>query len=227
MSNIKSPKVGSLYFLGGVGFNDLEGINNRLGDSGYSELDVPNLSLGLGGDMSVGRLIVGAEWQWLRNVGTEASRNDLRADISSNYWLFRVGFDVAHWRGLRVYPLFGIGSGVTKFTAASESGGSFDNVLDNPARDLRMSQRALLLDASLGVDYRFKVKETEYKSSFFTVGVRGGYLFAPYSSGWKTASAEISNGPDFMATGPAVQLVLGISGERKKSRWHSCAHCKK
>jgi hypothetical protein len=221
-----SPKVGNLYFLGGVGFFDLDGINGSLGRAGYSELDNPTLSLGLGTDMSIGHLILGAEWQWLRNVGTEASRNGIRADISSNYWLFRVGIDAVKWRGLRVYPLLGIGSGVTKFTVTSEAGADFDDVLDAPTRDLRMTQRGFLLDASLGVDYRFKVRETEYRSSFFTVGLRGGYLFAPYSGKWRTSSAEISNGPDMMSEGPTVQLLLGFSGERKKHR-AGCGHCRR
>jgi opacity protein-like surface antigen len=222
-----SPKVGSLYFLGGAGFNDLDGLNGRMGDAGYSDINTPTLSLGLGTDMSIGRLILGAEWQRLRTVGTEAERDDIRADISAKYWLFRVGVDVAKWRGLRVYPLVGIGTGTSKFTVATESGASFDDVLDAPTRDLRMTQKGLVLDASLGVDYRFKMRETEYKSSFFTVGVRGGYLFAPYSRGWETASAEISGGPDLMTSGPTVQLLLGFSGERKKPWWHKSAHHKK
>jgi len=222
-----SPKVGNLYFLGGVGFFDLDGINGRLGRAGYSELDNPTLSLGFGTDVSIGRLILGAEWQWLRNVGTEAARDDIRADISSNYWLFRVGLDAVKWRGLRVYPLLGIGSGVTRFTVTSEAGADFDDVLDAPTRDLRMTQRGLLLDASLGVDYRFKVRETEYKSSFFTVGLRGGYLFAPYSGKWRTSSAEISGGPDMMSSGPTVQLLLGFSGERKKHRSTGCRDCRR
>jgi hypothetical protein len=115
--------------------------------------------------------------------------------------------------------LLGIGTGTTKVTIASENGASFNDVLDNPGREVRMSQTGLLLDASLGIDYRFKVRETEHKSSFFTVGVRGGYLFAPYSSEWKTGSAEISGGPDILMGGPTVQLLVGFSGERKK-----CAH---
>lgn len=217
-----SPVVGNLYFLGGAGFYNMDGLNNSLDDTGYSQLNSPALSLGVGTDFSIGRLILGAEWQWLRNVGTEAERDDLRADINSKYWLFRIGVDLAHWKGLRIYPLLGIGTASTKVAIASENGANFDDVLEDPGREVRMSQTGLLLDASLGIDYRFKVRETETKSSFFTVGVRGGYLFAPYSSEWKTSSAEISGGPDILMSGPTVQLMLGISGERKKCRHSGC-----
>lgn len=222
-----SPVVGNLYFLGGAGFYDMDGLNNSLDDAGYSQLNTPSLSLGFGWDVSIGRLILGTEWQWLRNVGSEAERDDLRSDINSKYFLARIGVDLAHWRGLRIYPLLGIGTASTKVTIASENGASFDDVLTDPGREVHMSQTGLLLDASLGIDYRFKVKETETKSSFFTVGVRGGYLFAPYSSEWKTGTAEISGGPDILMSGPTVQLMIGISGERKKCRHSGCGHAAK
>ena len=130
------------------------------------------------------------------------------------------GIDVVHWRGLRVYPLLGIGVGNTVIKIASEQGASFDDVLATPRQEVRLSQRGLLLDASLGVDYRFKMRQTEYKSSFFTVGLRGGYLFAPYSGEWQTGSAEISGGPDILTSGPTVQLLIGFSAEHFKP--HPC-----
>ena len=219
-----SPVVGNMYFLGGAGFYNMDGLNDSLDDAGYSTLKSPSLSLGLGFDISIGRLIVGSEWQWLKNVGTEAERDDLRADIKSQYWLFRLGVDLVHWRGLRVYPLLGIGTASTKVSISSEMGASFDDVLADPGREVRMAQTGLLLDASLGIDYRFKIRETERKSSFFTVGVRGGYLFAPYSSEWRTGSAEISGGPDLLMSGPTAQLVIGFSGEHKRCRRSGCGH---
>ena len=219
-----SPVVGNLYFLGGAGFYNTDGTNDLLSENGYTELKNPALSLGVGWDMSIGRLIVGLEGQWLKNVATEAERDDLRADIDSKYWLFRMGIDLVHWRGLRIYPLLGIGSGKTRISISSENGATFADVLENPGREVRMNQSGLLLDASLGIDYRFKIRETERKASFFTVGVRGGYLFAPYSSEWKTGSGEISGGPDLLMNGPTVQLMIGFSGERKKHCGAQCAY---
>ncbi len=217
-----SPVVSNMYLLGGLGFYDVDAINSSFSDNGYSELKSPALSLGLAGDLSIGRIIAGIEGHWLKNVGTTAERDDLNADINSRYWLYRIGVDLAKWRGLRVYPILGIGTAITTINLTSESGASFNDVLENPGRDVTMSQRALLIDASLGIDYRFKIRENEYKSSFFTVGVRGGYLFAPYSGEWKTGSAEISGGPEMIINGPTVQLMLGFSGERKKRHEPRC-----
>ena len=222
-----SPKVGNLYFLGGAGFYDTDSLNDALGDNGYSKLKNSTLSLGMGGDISIGRLITGLEGQWLKNVGTQIRRDDMSADIDNKYWLFRIGVDLVHWRGLRVYPLFGIGSGQTRITVSSEDGAAFDEVLADPGREVRLKQTSLLLDASLGVDYRFKVRETERRSTFFTVGVRGGYLFAPYSGEWKTGGGEITGGPDALIGGPTVQLLIGFSGERKKACHYQCAPSEK
>ena len=218
------PFVGNLYFLGGVGFHDTGPINSRLDAAGFSEVGDPALSLGFGGDVSIGRLILGTEWHWLQNVGTESSRDAFRADMKTNLWLARIGVDLAKWRGLRVYPLFGIGVGSTTIRISQEQGASFDDVLATPNREVRMTQTGLLLDASLGIDYRFTVRDTEEKTRFFTLGVRGGYLFAPYSRGWETAAAEISGGPDLMTSGPTVQLMIGFSGRHKKPYYKRHRH---
>jgi hypothetical protein len=220
-----SPKIGNLYFLGGVGFFDVDDLNDDLSDNRYSELKSPALSLGFGTDVSIGHLILGGEWNWMKNVATESERDNIRADIKSHYWLFRIGVDLVKWRGLRVYPLLGIGASHTRFFISNEQGQSFRDVLDTPTREVRMSQTGLLLDASLGIDYRFKMRETEYKSSFFTVGVRGGYLFSPYSGNWETATADISGGPDTLTSGPTVQLLVGFSGERKHP-YSRCGECR-
>jgi opacity protein-like surface antigen len=210
------PVVGNLYFLGGVGFHDTGPLNSRFDDGGFSEIKDPSLSLGIGGDISIGRLILGTEWHRLVNVGTDVARDDFRADIKTRYWLARLGVDLVKWRGLRVYPLFGIGTASTTIRISEEQGADFDAVLATPNRETRMTQHGLLLDASLGADYRFLVRENDEKKRFFTVGLRGGYMFSPHSRGWETAAAEISGGPDLMTTGPTVQLLIGFSGQHKK-----------
>jgi hypothetical protein len=221
-----SPVVGSLYAIGGVGFYDFDSMNDSFSDNGYSTLKSPAFALGFGTDVSIGRLIVGGEWNWLWNVGTTSEADNIDVNIKSNYWLFRMGVDLVKWRGLRVYPLFGIGSATTKLTMTEENGASFDEVLEDPGRDSRMTKTELLLDASLGIDYRFKVRENENKASFFTVGVRGGYLFTPYAGEWKTGGAEIYGGPENVVGGPTVQLMIGFSGEHKKRHSMSC-NCSK
>ena len=214
------PKMATLYFSPGISFYDVGGLNNRLEAAGYSKMDSPSLNLGLGLDVRIGRLIVGGEGHWFMGFGSESDRADLRTDISGGYGLFRLGVDAIQWKGLSVYPILGIGSGRTTIRIANELGANFNDVLVDPGREVTMNQRALLLDASLGVDYRFKIRKTDYKTSFFTLGVRGGYMFQPHTGDWKTGGAEIANGPDVGLNGPTVQLLIGITGQRHKYRSH-------
>ena len=217
-SSWRVSSIGSLYAIGGVGFFDLDALNGRLDGAGYTKWDTPAAPLGLGINFRMGRIIMGVDWNWLANVGAESTADDLRLDVKSKYWLIRYGFDIVQWKGLSIYPLLSIGVGHSNINISRETGDSFNDVLATPGRDVRMRQNALLLDVSLGVDYRFKIRENYRKSTYFTIGVRGGYLFAPYAGDWYTGSAEISGGPDLGLEGPVVQLLIGISGKRNRRR---------
>jgi opacity protein-like surface antigen len=217
-SSFFAPKIGGIYFSGGVGLFDMSELNDDLETGGYSQMQNPFITLGLGGTIRFGHLVLGGEGHWLRNVGGEAESNDFRLNVSGGYALARVGFDVLQWGGLSIYPIVGIGGGRVRVDILQEGGASFEDVLADPAREVRLTQRALLLDASLGVDYRFEFREQQGRASYFTIGVRGGYLFAPYSGGWRSAGAEISGGPDLDLNGPVVQLMIGFSG--KGPRYH-------
>ena len=66
------------------------------------------------------------------------------------------------------------------------------------------------------MEYKFQVKETDKRRSFLTVGLRGGYLFAPYSGEWKTGAAEIADGPNMDLAGPVFQMQLGFTHQGRQ-----------
>ncbi len=213
-AHCRRPMLGSLFLLGGAAFTDMDALNGRLADNGYSTFDSPTIPLGVGFTHRWGRFVHGASWNFLLSSGFESSREDLRMDLKANYWQLQYGFDVVQWKGLSVYPLVGLGAGHMNIHISSESDDSFNGVLDDPGRSVHMRQTSFMLSAGLGVDYRLLVKETEKKKVFFTIGVRGAWLFSPYSGDWRTTGAEIHGGPHRGITGPTVQLLLGISKER-------------
>lgn len=219
-SSLFAPKIGGIYFAGGVGVFDMTSLNDDLAAAGYSRMENPFITLGGGGTIRLGHLVLGGEGHWLRNVGGEAESDEFRFDVSGGYGLARLGFDVVQWRGLSIYPIVGIGGGRLRIDILREGGAGFDDVLADPAREVRMTQRALLLDASLGIDYRFEVRKRGDHVSYFTIGVRGGYMFAPYSGGWNTEGAELSGGPELGFSGPVVQLMIGFSGQGPGNRHH-------
>ncbi len=209
----RAGTAGHFYLLSGLGFFDQDGLNRRLAATGYDQLDDPSITIGLGGEMRFGRWIFGGQWHSLRNLDTEANADDFRADISGRYWVVSSGFSVIKWRGLSVQPMVGLGRGTMHFAVTSESGAAFDSILDQPVREVRLTQHGLLLDAALGVDYRFIIRESEKRRSYVVVGFRGGYLFTPYSGRWQTRGAEVTDGPDIGLNGVVLNLNLGLAWE--------------
>jgi opacity protein-like surface antigen len=212
----RRPMIGTLYAIGGISFPDTDALNARFDAAGYSKWDKVVANLGFGFTHRTGRLVGGFDWNWAFTSDFESVSDASRMNVKSRYWLFNYGFDVVQWKGLSVYPYLGIGAGHMEISISEEQGASFDDVLQNPGRGVVMNQTSLVLSASLGIDYRFKIKESKKKTSFFTVGLRAGYLFQPHAGAWETTSAEIYSGPEKGLQGPVVQLLLGISGSRKR-----------
>jgi opacity protein-like surface antigen len=214
----RTPRPTGTFFLqGGMGVFDLDSLNDRLSPYDYSALENRSIPLGFGITMHMQRIRAGIDWNWLWNHRSESADEDLQLSIRRRYWLVRYGVDVIQWKGLSVYPLFGIGSAWMHIDITRQSGASFSDVLASPARDSRLSQTSLLLDASLGIDYRFVRRETERRKSWMTVGLRGGYLFQPYAGAWRSSMAEIHDGPRRSFQGPVVQLQIGFSSEKTTS----------
>lgn len=211
---LRKPILGSMYMMGGVSFADTDALNGRFENNGYSKIDSPAGNLGVGMTHRFGRFVTGVDFNWLLTSNVESSNPDTRMDMKSWFWQVTYGFDVVQFKGLSVYPLVGIGMGHSQIHISSETGDSFNNVLQNPNLEVYMRQNSLLLSAGAGVDYRFKMRENERKTSYFTIGVRGSYIFQPYAGEWKTKAATINGGPEKGLQGPQVLLIIGISGER-------------
>lgn len=212
----KRYRLGTFYMSGGVAFLDMDALNNRLLRSGYSKWDSPSVPMGLGFFMRTGRLVAGGEMNKLLSSSFEAQRDDFRMDVKSWYWSLNYGYDVVQWKGLSVYPLLSIGASHTDIWLSKEEGTSFNEALVSPGQGTHMRQDSLILKAELGIDYRFELKERATKTTYFSFGLRGGYLFSAYNSNWSTASAEVHNGPSRGLNGPVVQLMLGFSRQRHK-----------
>lgn len=209
-----SPNISSIFFVAGIDFLNTDNLNDRLDKAGFNKTKNPYLTLGGQVNLRFGRMIVGGEVHWLKNFSGEADSGDIRFSRKEWYGLLNLGIDAVAYKGLSIYPMVGIGMGESRLKIAEEPGATFNEILDDPGREVTLTQRGLLLDASLGIDYRFTVRERERFTSYFTVGLRGGYLFAPYSGQWEMSAGEVSRGPEFGISGPYVQLMIGFSGKK-------------
>ncbi len=90
---------------------------------------------------------------------------------------------------------------------------SFDNILDNPHSFPNLSTYSFLLNFAIGTDYKIKLSGDETEESFFIVGLRGGYAFSPFKSGWYQDEFKLTGAPDGGFNGPYVCLTLGGAGK--------------
>ncbi len=204
----------SLYVQGGLAAIDMDAMNGRLSRFGYDPIDDPIMSMGFGFNHRFNRFIGGMDWHFLIHNTPEAPDNNVRVDMSNWLWQLNYGADLVQTASWSVYALGGIGLGHTRIWISEESGGSFNGVLQDPGRSTYMAQTSLVLSATLGVDYRFPMRERPHKTSYFTVGLRGGYLFSPYAGNWRTHAAQIQNGPERGLNGPTALLTLGMTSRR-------------
>ena len=210
----KRKSMGSLYLLGGVAYMDMDALNGRLARAGYDTVESPTMPMGFGFNHRFRRLIAGVDWHFLKHAMPQTPDENMRMDMRTWYWQLNYGYDIVQLKSLSVYALAGIGLGHASIWISDERGESFNGILNAPARSIFMSQTSFLVSATAGADYRIETGTSDRRTTYFTIGVRGGYVFSPFAGAWRTHAAEIKDGPERGLNGPVVLLTLGITRKR-------------
>ena len=210
----KKKSMGSLYLHGGVADIDLDALNGRLSRSGYDTIDAPAVPMGFGFTHRFERFIAGVDWHFLMHRMPETPDENMRMDMRTWYWQLNYGYDIVQLKNFSVYALAGAGLGHASIWISDERGESFNGVLREPARSIYMTQTSFVVSATAGADYRIETGTSKHRTTYFTVGVRGGYVFSPFTGDWRTHAAEIQNGPERGLNGPVALITLGITRKR-------------
>ncbi|MFC1692730.1 hypothetical protein ACFL1R_04415 [Candidatus Latescibacterota bacterium] len=204
------------YFMIGGSTLDIDALNSRLGNKGYSELSDTFLSIGGGGLIKGSdKVLLGFEGQMLIG-GQESSvigSENYSLRIIGGYGFLNTGYLVYSSDRLDLFPILGIGFGGMGMKIVQTS---FDNILDNPHSFTTLSTYSFLLNFAIGTNYKIKLSGDETEKKFFIVGLRGGYAFSPFKSGWYQDEFELTGAPDGGINGPYVRLTIGGSGKVKK-----------
>ncbi|MBN1575874.1 MAG: hypothetical protein JW913_04935 [Chitinispirillaceae bacterium] len=222
-------KDGTHYFmLGGALVGNGE-VNNSLTDMGYGEFSRYGLSLGFGGIRRYRRYIRGGEFEglfWRRN---KTDNNESR--FSAGRFFSLHGFSLVSTPNVSLYPLVGIGGGVTSLWAGPRDV-PFDSALAIPSQlpeSSPLHQLTFLIDLGLGLHFSHPMPRG--KPGRMTIGLRAGYILDPVDNGrWYRNSVRLTDGPDSDLSGPYVRLTLGGSGMRNRKeccRPHRRGECKK
>lgn len=199
---------GAGYFAIGTNVTELGPLNDRLSGAGYPTFSSEMLSIGGGGyGVSAGRLLLGGEGYGL--ITSDAGYQGRTVSVGGGYGLFTLGYLFRPRHNLRVFPQVGIGGGGLVLEIGSAGADDFDDVLETPNRSATLEQGSVLVSLGAGLEYQFS---TPGDRGGIRVGLRAGYLLAPYTSDWQIDDHSLSSGPDATLGGPFLRLTIGGGG---------------
>ncbi len=198
---------GAGFFSVGVNRVQIDALNSRLSEMGYPTFERALLAIGGGGYGVVADVIMlGGEGYGL--FTGEKAYQGRSVSLGGGYGFFNVGYLHRLTPHLRVYPMLGLGGGGLTLQIGSAEAGSFDEVLQNPNRQATLTRGSFLVSLGGGLEYRFGDAE-----GGFLLGLRAGYLLAPYRSDWHLGDEVLGDGPDASLAGPFVRLTIGGGGK--------------
>lgn len=200
---------------------DLGDLNPRLQAAGYPSFSEDFLALGGSGYTVRQRVIIGGEGHGLLGPAEITADGEFRTRISGGYGMFNLGYALVSGPRAALFPAVGVGAGGVVLEILDRAAPSFDDLLLNPGRGVRITTGGLLLDTSAGLTYRLTERTTRRRGGTggLAVGVRAGYTFAPFTTQWRTdLGNDVAGGPDVPIQGAYVRVMLGGWGERPLRR---------
>lgn len=204
---------GAAYLGGGVSAIDIAGLNDRLATSGYPTFGGRATALSIGAYRVLrSGVMLGFEGNGL--ILGEQDHRGGEVGLGGGYATLGVGYAVPLSRRARVYPRLGIGpGGLGMWIESGPDSVGFEEVLERPAsaperRVPVLSRDGAVLDAGFGAEL------TPAGRGGLLVGVRFGYLLAPFDSEWDFYERTATGGPDASLSGPYLRLIVGGAWRR-------------
>ena len=209
---------GAAYIGGGISGIATSDLDGRLAASGYPTFGQSATVLGIGAyRLFSSGVMFGFEGNGLI-IGEEDHAGG-EVGIGGGYATLGIGyaFDLPH--RTRVYPRIGVGAGgIGLWFDSEEDTVEFDDVLANPAPAPHVEEPGLsidgfVLDAGGGIEFT-----PLRRGSGLLIGLRAGYLFAPFDSHWNVIrfnnSSDVTGGPDASISGFYLRVIVGGAWRR-------------
>lgn len=208
---------GAGYFSAGVSRMATDDLDDRLASRGYPTFGTSATGVSLGAyRVLAGGLMLGAEWNGLIVGGERHEGRDV--GLGAGYGTFGIGYLFQLSTRVRVYPRLGVGGGGVGVWIQREEEVGFDDVLTDPQpvsdRDPVLSRDGLVVDMGGGVEFLPGGGDLTAGGPGLLVGLRLGYLAAPWSSSWTMYGDEATGGPDASIAGPYLRLSVGMAWGR-------------
>ncbi|MBA3405031.1 MAG: hypothetical protein H0U13_10165 [Gemmatimonadaceae bacterium] len=206
---------GGAFIGAGVSRIGTRPLNDRLAANGYPTFGQAAVAVSIGGYRILSRaLMLSAEWHGLI-IGEEAHEGG-EVGVGAGYGTLGVGYMVELSPYARVYPRLGLGvGGLGLWIQNHVDSVGFDEVLANPKPEPTLREPVLgrdgpVIDLGAGVEF-FPAR----RDRGVLIGLRAGYLVAPFSSGWDLVyHGKASGGPDANISGAYVRIMVGAAWSR-------------
>lgn len=199
--------AGKWVFVVGSQTLDLDELNARAAEAGFSPFSHRLLSLGGGGWAVRDRFVIGGNGHAL--IAGDEAGGALRASLAGGYGQLDVGYQVVRAGAFTLTPTVGVGAGGMSLGLSETAGpSSFDDFLVDPSAGSQVSNWGFVLDGALSADVSFRLSDPATdggREGGMTAGVRVGYALSPADWNW----VEVSDGPDFAVTGVYLRVMLG------------------
>ena len=204
---------GAAWISGGMSRIATGELDDRLAAHGYPAFGQTAYTLGVGGYRILSNgVMLGFEGHGF-GVGEE-DHDGNEVELGGGYATLAVGYAIELSPRVRVYPRIGIGAGglALEIESADDTVG-FDDVLTNPTpvpwvRDPLLSRDGMVVDLGGGAEF------LPGGRSGPLLGVRLGYLLAPWNSDWDSWERDAIGGPDASIAGPYIRLMVGGAWRR-------------
>ena len=201
---------GKMY-IGGTQL-DLDALNERLADKGYTEFSDGLFSFGGGAFIRVSeRFMLGFDGNFSAGdyVDSVIGTKSYSSSIFAGTFFVDTAFLAFTSDYCDIFPVVGIGGGGI---AVKIGQNEFDDILDDPKHAAMISTGSMLLKLAVEADYKFKVSGNSEKLKFLTVGFNAGYALPIFSGGWYMNEFKLNGSPDGGISGPFVHITFGGGG---------------
>lgn len=198
-----------VLFNSGYQRSDLSPLNSALKKQGYTPLGPDLWSSGGAMQLVAWHMIYEIEGQ--AAIHAPINNADYQSLAVTGNTFFNVGYEFKPIKGLRIYPVLGVGASVLDLYFVRRSRlPSFEEFVSNPGWSGAINNTMFALNVGLGL---------ELQGWLGTLGLRGGYIFHPIGSSWWSNGTSnnstqnpilLPNGPEMALNGPYLKLVAGF-----------------
>ncbi|MDG5814464.1 hypothetical protein QA601_05205 [Chitinispirillales bacterium ANBcel5] len=192
------------YLMLGADWVDVDDLNSVLEEFELGEFSPYSFSATFGWDAIRNRILMGGEIGGLfwRQSETQGSRTN----FFSSRVLLNNGIALVQTGNFVLYPLVGVGLGLSSLTIAPDET-TFEDALNTPDETLKLRRFSFIINLGAGVTFS---TTSPGRAGVRLIGIRAGYMFDPArGSDWNRGTTTVVDGPDPRLRGPYVRLLFG------------------